>query len=158
MNLRVKDKEIELVYTTRKIVNMTKNTTDKNLETYYFKAMNEKDVEALATIIYTFAENIEDGAKAFKDINQVYEFIDDYMKENNIGYEKIYEIIAESINDEGFFNTKMSKEELEEKSKTALTLDMNTLIENSVKEVLSKEISTMLEQETQQKKFLNSKA
>ena len=112
MKLIAENKTIELVFTTRKIVNISKLLGEKNFEDLYFKAMNENDLDALSKIIFTFAEDIENGAKSFKSSEEVYDFLDCYKKENNKSYEDIFKEIAEVINEEGFFNTKMSKKDL----------------------------------------------
>ena len=115
MKLSIENKNVELVFTTRKIVNLTKELKEKNLEDLYFRIMNENDIEALARIIYVFAEDKDTGISAFKDINEVYEFMDNYMLSENKTYNEVFNEIAEAINEEGFFKTKMSKAELQEK-------------------------------------------
>jgi hypothetical protein len=103
--------EIELRFSTKKIINLTERFKTKNLSDLYFKIANEKNEKGLAEIISTFAE--KDGKTPFNnDLNKVYDFIDEYKKENNKSYEDIYNDIAEVINDEGFFSKKMTKEEL----------------------------------------------
>ena len=144
MELKTKNKSIELIFTTRKIVNISNLLQGKNFEDLYFKAMNESDLDALSKIIYIFAENAENGAKAFANSEEVYDFIDDYKSENNKTYEDIFEEIAEVINKEGFFKKKMSKKELDEKKSNPLSgLDMNKIIKSSAE----KAIGTMAEKE-----------
>ena len=116
MNLNLKNKKVELIFTTRKIVNLTKDIKEKNLEDLYFKIMNEKNIEALAALINEFAENTDTGLKAFNNIEEVYEFMDSYMLENQKTYDDLFNEIAEAINEEGFFKSKMSKEELYQKA------------------------------------------
>ena len=90
MNLNLKNKKVELIFTTRKIVNLTKDIKEKNLEDLYFKIMNEKNIEALATLINEFAENTDTGLKAFNNIEEVYEFMDSYMLENQKTYDDLF--------------------------------------------------------------------
>ena len=139
MELKAGKKTIELVFTTKKIVNLTNILKGKNFEDLYFKAMNESDLDALSKIIYSFAEDIENGAKSFTSSEEVYDFLDDYKKENNKSYEDIFKEIAEVINEEGFFKTKMSKKDLSQKISNPLSgIDMNSLMKESVEKVTTK--------------------
>lgn len=144
MELKTQNKSIVLVFTTRKIVNISNLLKGKSFEDLYFKAMNENDLDALSKIIYVFAENAENGAKAFSNSEEVYDFIDDYKKENDKTYENIFDEIAEVINAEGFFKKKMNKKELTEKKSNPLSsLDMNNVIKQSAEKAITK----MAEQE-----------
>ncbi len=139
MKLIAENKTIELVFTTRKIVNISKLLGEKNFEDLYFKAMNENDLDALSKIIFTFAEDIENGAKSFKSSEEVYDFLDCYKKESNKSYEDIFKEIAEVINEEGFFNTKMSKKDLTQKISNPLSgIDMNSLMKESAEKAMTK--------------------
>ena len=139
MELKTNNKTIVLVFTTRKIVNITNLLKGKNFEDLYFKAMNESDLDALSKIIYSFAEDPENGAKSFKSSEEVYDFLDDYKKENNKSYEDIFKEIAEVINEEGFFNTKMSKKDLTQKTLNPLSgIDMNSLMKESAEKAVTK--------------------
>lgn len=138
MNLNLKNKKVELIFTTRKIVNLTKDIKEKNLEDLYFKIMNENNIEALVNLIYAFAEDTDTGLKAFENIDKVYDFIDEYMKENQKTYDDIFNEIAEAINEEGFFKTKMTKEEMKEKiSNPLLSLNMDEVIKTSAEKAIS---------------------
>lgn len=139
MNLKTTNKNIILVFTTRKIVDISNLLKGKNFEDLYFKAMNESDLDALSKIIYVFSENAEDGTRAFKTSEDVFDFIDDYKKENSKTYEEIFKEVAEVINNEGFFKSKMSKKELEAKiSNPLLGLDMNTIAKQSAEKAIAK--------------------
>ena len=139
MELKAGKKTIVLVFTTRKIVNITNILKGKNFEDLYFKAMNEKNLDALSKIIFAFAEDIENGAKSFKSSEEVYDFLDDYKKENNKSYEDIFKEIAEVINGEGFFNTKMSKKDLTQRISNPLSgIDMNSLMKESAEKAMTK--------------------
>lgn len=138
MELKTKNKTIVLVFTTRKIVNISNLLKGKNFEDLYFSAMNQGDLNALSKIIFTFAEG-KDGVKAFNSSEDVYEFIDDYKTENNKSYEEIFEDLAKAINEEGFFNKKMTKEELEAKMSDPLSsVNMNEVIKNSTEKAIAK--------------------
>lgn len=139
MELVTKNKTINLVFTTRKLVTATNLLKGRNFEDLYFKAVNENDLDSLSKIIYVFAENNEDGRKSFKTSEDVYEFIDDYKEENNKTYEDIFEEIAGAINDEGFFKTKMTKEQLEDKiSNPISSMNMDEVIKNSTQKAIEK--------------------
>lgn len=138
MILETKNKKINLVLRTRKIADVAKKLEGKNFEDVYFKAMSEFDLDALSKIIFTLAEN-EDKTNAFKNSSEVYDFIDDYMAENNKTYKNIFEEIAEDINEEGFFNSKMSKKELKDKMSSPLSsMNMNDVIRNSAEKAITR--------------------
>lgn len=139
MELKTKNQSIVLVFTTRKLVKITDILKGKNFEDLYFKSMNEGDVEALSKILFIFAEKAEDGTSAFKNSDEVYDFIDDYKQENNKTYNDIFKEIAEVINSEGFFKRKMNKKELEDKTSNPLSgLDMNSLVKQSAEKAIEK--------------------
>ena len=138
MLLETKYKKINLVLRTRKIADIAKKLEGKNFEDVYFKAMNEFDLEALSKIIYILAEN-EDKTNAFKNSTDVYDFLDEYMFENKKTYKEIFEEIAKDINEEGFFNSKMSQKELKDKMSNPLSsMNMDDIIKNSAEKAISK--------------------
>lgn len=138
MLLETKNKKINLVLRTRKIADIAKKLEGKNFEDVYFKAMNEFDLEALSKIIYILAEN-EDKTNAFKNSTDVYDFLDEYMFENKKTYKEIFEEIAKDINEEGFFNSKMSQKELKDKMSNPLSsMNMDDIIKNSAEKAISK--------------------
>ena len=138
MILETKNKKINLVFTTRKIVNISNILKGKDFEDLYFKAMNENDLDALSKIIFTFAED-EAGVKSFKSSEEVYDFIDDYKQENQKTYKDIFNEMAEIINDEGFFKTTMNKKELQEKMSNPLSgINMSEVIKTSAEKAISK--------------------
>ena len=138
MILETKNKKINLVLRTRKIADIAKQLKGKNFEDVYFKAMNEFDIEVLSKIIFILAEN-EDKTSSFKNQTDVYDFIDDYMKENNKTYKDIFTEIAEDINKEGFFNSKMTKKQLEDKMSSPLSsMNMNEVIKSSAEKAIAK--------------------
>lgn len=135
MVMKTEKLTIDLVFTTKKIVRLTEELKGKNLSDLYFKALNNSDIKSLATIILAFGEL--EGKNPFNsDINKVYDFIDEYKKENKKTYEDIYKEIAEVINEEGFFIKKMTKEELMEKINNPLaSLDLEETIKNAANKV-----------------------
>ena len=138
MILETKNKKVNLVLRTRKIADISKKLEGKNFEDVYFKAMNEFDLEALSKIIFILAEE-EDKTSSFKSNIDVYDFLDDYMEENKKTYKEIFEEIAEDINKEGFFNSKMTKEQLKDKMSSPLSsMNMNEVIKNSAEKAIAK--------------------
>lgn len=138
MILETKKQKINLVLRTRKIADIAKKLEGKNFEDVYFKTMNEFDIEALSKIIYILAEN-EDKTSSFKNSTDVYDFLDDYMEENKKTYKDIFTEIAEEINKEGFFNSKMTKEQLKDKMSNPLSsMNMNEVIKNSAEKAIAK--------------------
>lgn len=143
MELSIKEKKIKLVLRTRKIVDIAHTLKGKNFEDVFFKARNEMDLDALSKIIYTLAE--EDGnKKPFATSQDVYDFLDDYRKEQKKTYEDIFTDLTEFINEEGFFNKKMTPEEIESRT-DGLMSSVNT--SDIVKNVVEKTVSQVAEEE-----------
>lgn len=138
MLLETQYKKVNLVFTTRKIVNISNILKGKNFEDIYFKAVNENDLDALSKIIYVFAED-EAGMQAFKSSEEVYDFIDDYKSEKDKSYEEIFKEVAGAINDEGFFKTKMNKKQLQDKILNPLSnINMDEVIKSSAEKAMAK--------------------
>ncbi len=138
MILETKNKTIKLVLKTRKIVDISNVLKDKNFEEAFTKAYAICDLEALTKMIYILAED-ENGNNIFTSSEQVYDFLDDYRKENKSTYLEIYKKIAEELNEEGFFKNKKNKKELEEMTSNPLsTINMNELMQKSTEKAMSK--------------------
>lgn len=137
MIMKTSNLTLELILSTRKIIKLTDEFKGKNLSELYFKIANEKSEKGLATIINAFGE--VDGKTPFNgDINKVYDFIDEYKKENKKSYEEIYREIAEVINEEGFFTNKMTKEQLTEQLNNPMSsIDLQETIKTAVNNVMS---------------------
>ncbi|MGN1270621.1 MAG: hypothetical protein ACI4UX_01320 [Clostridia bacterium] len=137
MIIETKNKTINLVLRTRKIVDISNILKNKNFEEAFTKAYSICDLEALSKIIFKLAET-EDGKSAFTSSDEVYDFIDDCRKEN-ITANDIYAKISEALNDEGFFKKKMTKKELKEMMSNPLsTMNMDKLLEKSVENAVNK--------------------
>lgn len=137
MIIETKNKTINLVLKTRKIVDIANLLKNKNFEEAFTKAYSAVDPEALSKIIFKLAEN-EDGKSVFTSSNEVYDFIDDCRAEG-ITINDLYSKIAEVLNEEGFFKKKMSKKELKEMTLNPLsTMNMNELIQKSAENAMSK--------------------
>lgn len=138
MILETKNKIINLVLKTKKIVEITNTLKNKNFEDAYFKALQGNDLNALSKIIYTLAEDNE-GKHSFNSSEEVYEFLDDYRKENGKSYEDIFKELTEVINEEGFFIKKRNKKELAEMISNPLSgTNMNELIQKSAEKAISR--------------------
>ncbi len=137
MIIETKNKTINLVLKTRKIVEIANLLNNKNFEEAFIKAYSILDPEALSKILFKLAEN-ENGESFFTKSSDVYDFIDECRAEN-MTIRGLYEKIAEALNDEGFFRKKMSKKELKEMTSNPLsTLNMNELIQKSAEVAVSK--------------------
>ena len=147
MIIETKNKTINLVLKTRKIVDIANLLKNKNFEEAFTKAYFVLDIEALSKIIFKLAEN-ENGESIFTSSSEVYDFMDDCRTEG-ITISELYAKIAEALNDEGFFKKKMSKKELKEITSNPL-LTMNTdkllekAVENAANRVIEKEIISQI--------------
>ena len=137
MIIETKNKNINLVLKTRKIVDIANLLKNKNFEEAFVKAYSILDGEALTKIIFKLAEN-ENGESAFNTSDEVYDFIDDCRAEG-ISISELYAKIAEALNEEGFFKKKMSKKDLKEMTSNPLsTMNMNELVQKSAESAMSK--------------------
>lgn len=138
MILETKNKTINLVLKTRKIVEIANTLKNKNFEEAYFKAVQNNDLNALSKILYTLAEDNE-GKHSFNNSDEVYEFIDEYKQEKGKTYQNIFEELTEVINEEGFFTSKMTKKQLNEMISNPLSgTNMNELVQKSAERAISK--------------------
>lgn len=138
MILETKNKTIKLIFKTRKIVDISNVLKNKNFEELFTKAYAVCDLDALTKMLYILAEN-EDGKNIFTSSDEVYDFLDDYRKENKGTYIDLYKKIAEELNNEGFFKNKKTKKELEEMTSNPLsTINMNELMQKSTERAMSK--------------------
>lgn len=137
MIIETKNKTINLVLKTRKIVDIANLLKNKNFEEAFVKAYSILDGEALTKIIFKLAEN-ENGESTFVSTEEVYDFIDD-CRTDGITINDLYAKIAEALNEEGFFKKKMSKKELKEMTSNPLsTMNMNELVQKSAESAMSK--------------------
>jgi hypothetical protein len=138
MILETKNKTINLVLKTRKIVRIANLLQNKNFEDVYFKAIQNNDLDALSKIIWILAEDTE-GKASFKSSDEVYDFLDVYKEEKGKSYQDIYNDLTEVINEEGFFIKKMTKKELTEMISNPLSgTNMNELVQKSAEKAISK--------------------
>lgn len=137
MIIETKNKTINLVLKTRKIVDIANLLKNKNFEEAFIKAYSILNMEALSKIIFKIAE-LENGESAFTNSDEVYDFIDECRKEG-MTIKNLYEKIAEALNDEGFFKKKITKKELKEIATNPLsTLNLDKIVEKSAENVVGK--------------------
>jgi len=142
MILKANEKELNLVPTTRKIVEITEKYKDSNLNDLFFEAYRKNDIKKLANLIF---ELVDDKKTFNNDINQVYTFIDDWKKANNKSYSDLFSEIARMINDEGFFSKKMTQEEMDGNLSGVITsTDMTQMIKNATEKIVSEAVSEEL--------------
>ena len=138
MILETKNKTINLVLKTRKIVKIANLLQNKNFEDCYFKAIQNNDLDSLSKIIFILAED-NDGNSSFKSSDEVFDFLDDYRMENKRTFEDIIKELTEVINEEGFFIKKRSKKEIAEMISNPLSgMNMNELVQKSAEKAISK--------------------
>lgn len=104
MILETKNKTINLVFKTRKIVDIANLLKNKNFEKAFIEAYTECDYNALTKIIFKLAED-EEGKSLFTSSEEVYDFLDECRKEEITVFD-IYTRIAEALNEEGFSKRK----------------------------------------------------
>nr|DAY88713.1 MAG TPA: tail assembly chaperone protein [Caudoviricetes sp.] len=137
MIIETKNKTINLVLKTRKIVEIANLLKNKNFEEVFKKAYSILDMEALSKIIFKLAEN-DEGKNVFVSSDEVYDFIDECRIEG-ISVSDLYGKIAEALNEEGFFKKRMTKKELKEMMSNPLSeTDMNELVQKSAEKVINK--------------------
>lgn len=137
MIIETKNKTINLVLKTRKIVEIVNLLKNKNFEEVFKKAYSILDMEALSKIIFKLAEN-DEGKNVFVSSDEVYDFIDECRIEG-ISVSDLYGKIAEALNEEGFFKKRMTKKELKEMMSNPLSeTDMNELVQKSAEKVINK--------------------
>lgn len=137
MIIETKNRNINLVLKTRKIVEIANLLKNKNFEEVFKKAYSILDMEALSKIIFKLAEN-DEGKSAFASSDEVYDFIDECRIEG-ISVSDLYGKIAEALNEEGFFKKRMTKKELKEMMSNPLSeTDMNELVQKSAEKVINK--------------------
>lgn len=142
MIIETNNKTVNLVLTTKKIVEIASILKSKNFEKAFMEAYSICDPVALSKILYKIAEN-EKEESFFTNTDEVYDFIDECRK-SGMTINNIYEKITEALNEEGFFKKKMNKKELKEMmSNPLLTTDMDKLVqksaENAITQIAEKE-------------------
>lgn len=129
--ISTKKMNIKLVPRTKKVIDLTEKLKNKNLNELIFNGLREANLKILAEIIKSFAET-EDDKQAFFSIDNVYDFIDEWIEENEKSYTDLYKEVIKVVNDMGFLKTKLAEKDLETEIKNPLmNIDMNEIIKES---------------------------
>lgn len=138
MKMKYKDKEINLVPRTRKVIELTEKLKGKNLNDVMFQGLKNCDIKVLAEIIKAFAED-EDKKAVFTSINNVYDFIDELKETEQKSYSEIYKEVIEVTNEMGFFSKKMTPKELNAQIEDPISnIDMEELVKASAQKYMDK--------------------
>lgn len=137
MTYTLKDKEFKLIPRTRNVVELTERLKAKNLNDLIFTGLADGNPKMLAELIKAFAE-YEDGKATFTSINVVYDFIDDWKRENEKTIDDLYAEVAKVVNEMGFFKKKMTEEELEKAlAQPAISINLQEIVANSVQTAMN---------------------
>lgn len=141
MILRVKDKEYSFTANMKKIVEMNKKLKVKNLRDAFFRALNNVDFEFLAELLMVLID--DDYKKELNgDYNKVYGLMESWVNENKTDYEALYKEVAKEINDKSFFGKKMTEEELTTQMNNPLAdFDINQVISNTAEKVMGEVVA-----------------
>lgn len=137
MTYTLKDKEFKLIPRTRNVVELTERLKAKNLNDLIFTGLADGNPKMLAELIKAFAE-YEDRKATFTSINVVYDFIDDWKRENEKTIDDLYAEVAKVVNEMGFFKKKMTEEELEKAlAQPAISINLQEIVANSVQTAMN---------------------
>lgn len=137
MTYTLKDKEFKLIPRTRNVVELTERLKAKNLNDLIFTGLADGNPKMLAELIKAFAE-YEDGKATFTSINVVYDFIDDWKRENEKTIDDLYAEVAKVVNEMGFFKKKMTEEELKNAlAQPAISINLQEIVANSVQTAMN---------------------
>lgn len=129
--ISTKKMNIKLVPRTKKVIDLTEKLKNKNLNELIFNGFREANLKILVEIIKSFAET-EDDKQAFFSIDNVYDFIDEWIEENKKSYTELYKEVIKVVNDMGFLKTKLTENDLETEIKNPLmNIDMSEIIKES---------------------------
>lgn len=129
--ISTKKMNIKLVPRTKKVIDLTEKLKNKNLNELIFNGLREANLKILVEIIKSFAET-EDDKQAFFSIDNVYDFIDEWIEENKKSYTELYKEVIKVVNDMGFLKTKLTENDLETEIKNPLiNIDMSEIIKES---------------------------
>lgn len=146
MKMKTKNIEVSILPKIKNIIALTNELNGKNLNEVYFKGSSQNDLPTLCLILKEFASN-DEGKKVFANIEEVYDFLDEYISESKKTISDIYEEIAIEVNELGFFNTKMKKEELQSNLVSNLNIDMDMIVGDIIKKVTEEKMKPTIEKE-----------
>ena len=135
MELKTKSKTINIVVKTRKIIAIAKEFKDNKFEDGFFTAIRECNIELLARIIAILSAKDE-------DIEEVYDFLDEYIAETGKTYTEIYMDIAKEINEKGFFSVKMTEEQLQARVNDIMSsMNYEDIIKKSIEKMATEVVT-----------------
>jgi len=141
MKLETKNKSVELVVKTRKIIALAKLLKDDKFEDAFFKAVRDCNIELLAQIILILAESGE-NINPFNGIDDVCDFLDEYIAESKKNLSDIYFVITEAINEKGFFSSKMTKKDLQARIDDIMSsVNYEGIIKNSIEKMATEVVT-----------------
>lgn len=132
MILNTEKKTIELKFSTRNVVRMLEAVKADDVKVLVFEGMHKMDTKLLANVIQQLAVTPE------RSLTDIYGFIDDYKAENECSIKDIYQMIITELNDNYFFDKKMSAEEVEELAKNPLMTGMDSIVQQAVRDAVGK--------------------
>lgn len=132
MVLTTDNKSIELTYSTRNVVKMLDALGTNDIKTIVFDGLNKMDIRRLAVVIQQLA------SPRTYTVSEIYDFIDEYKANHGCSIKEIYTDIINDLNDNYFFDRKMSPEELAEVVRNPLATSMDDVVTQAVKDAVGK--------------------
>lgn len=130
MVLETEKKTITLQLKNRLVALLEERLQCKDLRTFLFQEANNAKIKTLALCLLTLTE------KEFKNINEVYDFLDDYQQEQEKTIFQLYQDLILELNNRYFFKEKLSEEELAELSQNPMMgFDMGEIMKAATEAV-----------------------
>ena len=141
MELKVKSKAIKLIVKTRKIIAIAREFKDNKFEDGFFTAIRECNIELLTKIILILAET-ENDKNPFETLDEVCDFLDDYIEGTGKTYTDVYMDIAKEINEKGFFSVKMTEEQLQARVNDVMSsMNYEDIIKKSIEKMATEVVT-----------------
>lgn len=130
MILETEKKTITLQFKNRLVALLEERLQCKDLRTFLFQEANNAKLRTLAMCILTLTE------KEFKNLNEVYDFLDDYQQEHEKTVFDLYQNLILAMNDRYFFKEKLPEEELKKMAQDPMVgFDMGEIMASAAKTV-----------------------
>lgn len=131
MILTTETRTIELTYSTRNVVKMLDALGTNDIKSIIFDGLNKMDARKLAIIIQQLSgKNLS--------VAEIYDFIDTYKAEHECSIREIYTNIITDLNDNYFFDQKMSPEKLAELMANPMITTMDDVVTQAVRDAVGK--------------------
>ena len=128
MILETEKKTVTLQLKNRLVALLEERLQCKDLRTFLFQEANNAKLRTFAMCLLTLTE------KEFKNINEVYDFLDDYQQELEKTFFELYQDLILDMNDRYFFKEKLSEEELKKMAQDPMVgLDMGEIMASAAK-------------------------